>query len=376
MYVDDFYYFSQSPEVEALFEKQFSSAIDLTLNGPVDYFLGITFNHSTDAQGNVTIHMSQQAFIDNLLQMVELDKSAITSVPTPYRSGFPVDRIPTLPPTDKTPAIKHFMQRLIGLLNWLSISTRPDITIITAMIAKYISNPNGQHVNAAKQVIKYLKGTRDLGITFSTQATQNLEAYIKFPIQETIVGLSDANWGPQDASFKPTTEPTQLELFKSRSISEFVLWMYGPLHWSSKRQDITARSTAEAEVYATDECAKYIAYLQKIIFGLGLSKQLLPDKTIVYNDNNACICWSHNMTTKGLRHIQVRENGVCEMIQRGIIDVQHIDGKLNLADLFTKEDKSPEHFISLRDVLVQPFRSAFIHDNTGLSFQAEGGNRI
>ena len=74
--------------------------------------------------------------------------------------------------------------------------------------------------------------------------------------------------------------------------------------------------------------------------------------TKVYNDNSACIQWSKNMTTKGLRHIQIRENAVRESVQNGFINLLHVDGKVNLADLFTKEDKCTEHFIALRDLLL------------------------
>ena len=139
--------------------------------------------------------------------------------------------------------------------------------------------------------------------------------------------------------------------------------MNGPLHWSSKRQNITARSTAEAQVYATDECAKSVAHLRKLIFGLGLGKELMPNKTIIYNDNSAFVCWSHNMTTKGLRHIQIRENGVREMVQAGILGIEHIKGKLNLTNLFTKEDRDVEHFLSIRDVLLQP-KSTFMQNRS------------
>ncbi len=78
----------------------------------------------------------------------------------------------------------------------------------------------------------------------------------------------------------------------------------------------------------------------------------MPSKTKVYNDNEACVCWSHNMTTKGLRHIQIRENAVRESIQSDLIDVLHIAGKINLADLFTKEDKDAAHFIAIRDIIM------------------------
>jgi hypothetical protein len=60
------------------------------------------------------------------------------------------------------------------------------------------------------------------------------------------------------------------------------------------------------------------------------------------------------MTTKGLRHIQIRENAVRESIQSDLIDVLHIAGKINLADLFTKEDKDAAHFIAIRDTIMTP----------------------
>lgn len=72
----------------------------------------------------------------------------------------------------------------------------------------------------------------------------------------------------------------------------------------------------------------------------------------IKNDNKAAVKWSHNMTTKGLRHIQMRENAVCEQVQLGLITVEHIGGKQNLSDAFTKEKKDPEHFITSRNLLI------------------------
>ena len=51
------------------------------------------------------------------------------------------------------------------------------------------------------------------------------------------------------------------------------------------------------------------------------------------------------MTTKGLRYIQIRENSVREAVQNKIVTIKHIDGKINLADLFTKELKDTKYFI-------------------------------
>ena len=135
-------------------------------------------------------------------------------------------------------------------------------------------------------------------------------------------------------------------------MSGFLTWLNGPLHWISKRQTITARSTAEAEIYATDECTKNILHIRNILDDLQLLATVCPTATTIYKDNNACVLWSSNMTTKGLRHIQIRENAVRESIINRDVDVTHIAGKLNLSDMFTKEDKDVHHFLELRDVVM------------------------
>jgi len=58
------------------------------------------------------------------------------------------------------------------------------------------------------------------------------------------------------------------------------------------------------------------------------------------------------MSTKGLRYIQIRENAVREQVQAGTVEVEHIAGKHNPADICTKEDKDAPHYIEMRDCLV------------------------
>ena len=58
------------------------------------------------------------------------------------------------------------------------------------------------------------------------------------------------------------------------------------------------------------------------------------------------------MTTKGLRHIQVRENAIREAVQSQFVNIKHIAGAVNLADLFTKEQKYVNHFILLWNIIM------------------------
>ena len=123
----------------------------------------------------------------------------------------------------------------------------------------------------------------------------------------------------------------------------------GPLHWESKRQKITARSSAEAEIYATDECVKRLTNIRYIMEDLQLKTTFMPNATIIHNDNNACVLWSATMVTRGLQHIQMRECAVREEHAAGHIKCKHIPGKVNLSDMFTKEEKSDTHFIACRN---------------------------
>jgi len=69
---------------------------------------------------------------------------------------------------------------------------------------------------------------------------------------------------------------------------------------------------------------------------LGVKDLFMPSVNTVYNDNMACVNWSKCTTTKGLRHIQMRENRIRKSIQSNFVAIKHIDGKTNLADIFTE----------------------------------------
>ena len=354
LYVDDFFYFSSSEKVEKKFEKTFSSKLGMELNGEVSYFLGIKFETARHDDDNLSIKLSQEAFIESLAALAHLDGDGVTCPTSPYRAGFPIDKIPNDKghiSDDLQHRQNHLLRTLVGSLNWLALSTRPDIAPITNMLARYCQHAAKGHIHACKRVIKYLKGTKSEGIIFSSTDRADLNAHVKFPISpDTIVSLTDANWGPQDQSVpKPGTTPPELDIFKSRSMSGFLIWLGGPVHWVAKRQSITARSSAEAEIYATDECVKQLIQLSYIIDGLHLIESLMPTPTPIFNDNSACVCWSKSTTTKGLRHIQMRENAIREAVLSDFVSVSHIEGKVNLADMFTKEDKDTAHFILTKE---------------------------
>jgi hypothetical protein len=207
-------------------------------------------------------------------------------------------------------------------------------------------------MEAARYATKYLAHTKTLGIYFTSKKRTQLESFLHFPLDPTILSMSDANWGPQDAT--QTRSIVELPLFTSRSISAYYIDLLGPIHWLSKRQSVTAGSSAEAEIYATDECVKFLLELHQILDFLEVRHLFKPDTTTIFNDNKACVQWSKSATTKGLRHIQMKENRIRENILSKFVSIQHVDGKTNLADIFTKEMKDTAHFLALRDSFMKP----------------------
>jgi hypothetical protein len=173
---------------------------------------------------------------------------------------------------------------------------------------------------------------------------------------------SDACWGSQIGN---SVQPgRQLPLFKFRSMSGAMIFrMGGPLSWKAVRQEKTSLSSCEAEIRATNEGSKLMVATRNFATAFASSGITLSDfagPTKVYNDNESCVTWANSTTTKGIRHMELRENSVREWIQDKILRVLHVTGKCNPSDIFTKEMKDGAHFRRLRDSFMSP-ASAFIH---------------
>jgi len=355
--VDDIVYFSLSDEVERKFESLLSTIGDVDFMGQVSHFLGIEFSWKHHSNGHLSVCLTQQSFIDTLLDSFGLSSSSVSTFSSPYRSGLAIDAIKhqdmSLSARD---ALRLSYQSLVGSLNWLAHTTCPDLSMVVSLLAQHQNNPSPGHYDAALYATKYTSNTKHLGIYFTSEKRSTLESFLHFPLSHQITPMSNANWGPQDASQPKFAQV--LPLFVSRSMYAFFIDLLGPLHWLSKRQAVTATSSAKAEMYATNECVKLLLELVQILDFLGVREVFMPGTTNIFNDNKACVNWSCSCTTKGLQHIQMKENHIRENILSGFVSISHIDGKINLADLFTKEMKDTSRFVEIRDLFMCPRYSA------------------
>jgi hypothetical protein len=373
LYVDDFVYFSDDPYVERLFERLLSSLVTVDFMGTVEWFLGTHFQwHKTDDE--VSVHLSQTGFAAHLVEdnNAHLRKTAPDA--TPYRSGLPINAIPESDKADDCPTFierKQKYQSIVGSIGWLASSTRPNLVAIHSFLLAYNNKPSRSHWNVALYILHYIHSTINYGISFTLRQSPALHSYMSYPHKSDteaytdtfppntdshhrLSTYSDACWGSQLGN--AVREGLQLPLFKFRSMNgAIVMRSGGPISWKAERQDRTSLSLCEAEIHATNTGLRLTVNMRNMIsslLSLGYPIRDADSLTPLYNDNNACVKWCHNMTTKGNRHIENWENSVCEWVADGTLTVLYVCGKSNIADIFTKEMRDAANFCRLRDAFM------------------------
>ncbi len=65
----------------------------------------------------------------------------------------------------------------IGSLMYLAVGTRPDIAFAVSRLAQYVEHPSHSLWVSFKRVLRYLRGTKDVGIKYSSSSSINLVAF-------------------------------------------------------------------------------------------------------------------------------------------------------------------------------------------------------
>ena len=129
---------------------------------------------------------------------------------------------------------------LVGILMYAQVCTRPDIAFVVGMLGRYLSNPGSQHWKAAKKVLRYLQGTKDLMLTY--RRTNILD----------VVGFCDADFSGCIDDKKSTT-------------GYIFMMAGGAVSWKSVKQTLTASSTMKVEYVA---CYEACCHASGILFQL------------------------------------------------------------------------------------------------------------
>ena len=145
----------------------------------------------------------------------------------------------------------HHMQVLVGILLFLAISTRPDITFAVCFLARFTTTPPQSAYTAAKRILRYLKSSMDFGITYH-QRSQPDQKYMPFHVHV------DA-W-------------TRCEITRKWTTGYVIFLNNSPIHWLTKRQSLVALSTTEGELIALSEATTETLWLRSILLEMDLIK--------------------------------------------------------------------------------------------------------
>jgi hypothetical protein len=225
------------------------------------------------------------------------------------------------------PALTSLYQQIVGSLNYASISTRPDITYAVHILSLHLKNPGPNHLTAAKVVLRYLKGTKDIGLIFDGKQSMVTPSNL-FSLR--IDAYSDSDWAG--------------DVDDRHSTSGYVLqFNQGTISWRSKKQNRVALSSCEAEYYALCATMQEVMWFSQFLHELFAFDDRYqphlksPLQIVLHVDNQAAIQLSkydvHHDRTK---HIPLRYHFVREEIKKHQVQVKYIPTAEQLADIFTK----------------------------------------
>jgi hypothetical protein len=101
-----------------------------------------------------------------------------------------------------------------------------------------------------------------------------------------------------------------------------------------KKQNVVARSTAEAEFRAMAQGVCEVLWLKILLLELGLFKE---KPMLLYCDNKAALDIAHNPVQHGrTKHIEIDRHFIKEKLDLGIICMPYVSSSYQLADILTK----------------------------------------
>ncbi|GJU95629.1 retrovirus-related pol polyprotein from transposon TNT 1-94 [Tanacetum coccineum] len=196
---------------------------------------------------------------------------------------------------------------MVGTLMYLTAS-RPDLTFVVCMCARYQAKPTEKHLHAVKRIFKYLRGTVNRGLWYPKDSSIALTAY------------ADAD----HAGCQDTRRSTSgsMQLLGDRLVS-----------WSSKRQKSAAISSTEAEYIALSGCCAQVLWMRSQLTDYGLGFNKIP---MYYDNKSAIALCCNNVQHSRSKHIDIRFHFIKEQVENGVVELYFVNTEYQLADIFTK----------------------------------------
>ena len=298
IYVDDILVAGQPENVVTELLDFMRAAFEIKIEEPT-CFLGLELN--VDRRSG-RIRVNQQGYIRNMLARFGMENC--NKAPTPGEVQIRKHQLTN----DETFGVPFPYRQAIGCLLYAATHTRPDISFQVNHAARAVEAPTPYNVKEVKRIFRYLKGTMSVGIQFGEGKNE-------------VVGYCDSDY----AGCPDTAKSTYGHVFVLNG---------GPISWESRKSTIVADSTTVAELQAAYEASKQAIWIKDLMKELMTSSE---KPIIIYCDNEAAVKLSKSEEIKKkTKHVNVRFNFLRQTVGDNNVEVKHIAGTENPADMLTK----------------------------------------
>jgi hypothetical protein len=208
---------------------------------------------------------------------------------------------------------ENLYRSLIGSLRYLTY-IRPDIMFVVGVASRYMESLRTSHWKAAKRILRYVRGSVDLGLHYLK--TNNFK----------LIGYSDSDWYG--------------DIDDRKSISGFTFYVGDKVFtWLSKKKAIVTLLTCEVEYVAVSLCVNHVIWLRNLLYDLKLPQL---EATEIRVDNKSAIELTKNpVHHERSKHIDVRYHSIREHIKEKEVRVTHVPSNDQVVDIFTKALSRP-----------------------------------
>jgi hypothetical protein len=298
IYVDDIIITGSCKRAVGVLMKKLCESFAVKDLGKLSYFLGVEV---TDTHSGIAL--TQTKYAADLLRRVNMHNCK--DIATPMSSSERLSKSAGVLLMDD---MAFSYRSTVGALQYLCL-TRPDIAFSVNRVCQFLAAPTDVHWSAVKRILRYVKGTVNLGLQIQRSSSTELSVY------------TDADWAgcPDDR----------------RSTGGYAVF-YGPnlVSWSSRKQPTVSRSSTEAEYKAIANGTAEVTWLQSVLRELGVFQSRAP--TLWCDNLGATFLATNPMFHARTKHIEIDFHFVREKVSAGALKVQFISSRDQLADIFTK----------------------------------------
>ena len=239
-YVDNSIIISPKADDIDMMIKELQVNYNVTDEGELDNYLGVKIQR----QSNDTITLTQPHLIKSILKDVHMDSPNTSTKPYPAATTVLLHKDPKGEDHDAT----WNYRSVIGKLNFLEKSTRPDIAYAIHQCARFSSNPKKSHTKAVIHLCAYLAHMKDKGLQLKPN-NESMECWV----DSDFCGLWNKDW----AEYDKMTAQSQMG---------YVITYAGlPIIWNSKLQTEIALSSTEAEYIALSKALRQSIVIMNLL---------------------------------------------------------------------------------------------------------------